>query len=151
MENTIVFFNGKLMRIREAIPAIMKMMIEEDVKELPDFIPGDNPYNYVHKKLYEYRNKPISVSGMRNWCYEKGKGGALPTLEDFLYVIKITKSKKPLLLIGSMINENEPEEQSDIYGSVFNELGDFVVEMGKNIKALAPNYFKNPKVNVNKN
>lgn len=134
MKITRVFYNGSEMKQKHAIPLMMRQMIEEDAPELPDFPANGNPYRYICEKINELRLRPLSENGVRNWCYEKGKSGAAPTLDDFFLLIQITKSKRPLNFISRLIDENNADSQANIYGEVFEEIGDFIVELGEQLK-----------------
>ena len=124
---------------------MLRKMIEEEAPNLPDFNKGEDPYKYICRKLIPMRTNSITVSRVRNWCFERDKGGAPPTLQDFFMIVQITKSKLPLKYICSLIDDSNAISQSNIYGEVFEEIGDFMEELGKQLKIKASEY-KNGKV-----
>jgi len=137
---TKVFFNGRLMTQKKAVSLMLRKMIEEEAPNLPNFRKNEDPYKYIFRKLMKTRSKSITVHRIRNWCYEKGKGGAPPTLEDFFMIVQITKSNLPLEFICSLIDDKNALSQSNIYGEVFEEIGDFIEELGKQLKIKATEY-----------
>ena len=147
MKITTVFYNGRKMNQKRVIPLMMRQMIEKDAPELPDFPANGNPYRYVREKISELRLRPLSENGIRNWCYEEEKSGASPTLDDFFLLIQITKSKRPLNFISRLIDENNADSQTIIYGEVFEEIGNFIEELGKQLKIKGLDY-KNGKIAI---
>jgi len=140
MKIPTLFFNGKIYNLREAIPILMRQIIEEDISLLPDSGQNVNPYRYLSEKLTNLKSRTVTEKAIRSWCCDKDTYGACPTLEDFFLIIQITKSKRILQFIGSLIDLETPEEQANICGSIYEEIGDVILEMGAKLKSLASQY-----------
>jgi len=137
MKISTVFFNGKILTLRESVPILMRQIIEEDIPLLPDYEQNVNPYRFLSEKLTILKTRAVCESTIRNWCYEKDIHGSCPTLEDFFLIIQITKSKRVLHYIGSLIDLKNPEEQAIFSSAVCEEIGDVIIEMGMKLKNLA--------------
>jgi hypothetical protein len=140
MKISTLFFNGKILTLRESIPILMRQVIEEDVPLLPDYDKNVNPYKFLSEKLSIFKTRAIGESTVRNWCYEKDTFGACPALEDFFLIIQITKSKRILQFIGSLIDLKNSEEQALFSSAICEEIGDVILEMGAKLKNIASQF-----------
>ena len=140
MKISTLYFNGKILTLRESIPILMRQVIEEDVPLLPDYDKNVNPYRFLSEKLTDLKSRTVSESAIRSWCYEKDSYGACPALEDFFLIIQITKSKRILQFIGSLIDLKNSEEQALFSSAICEEIGDVILEMGAKLKNIASQF-----------
>ncbi|MFC1555527.1 hypothetical protein ACFL67_00435 [candidate division KSB1 bacterium] len=112
-------------------------MIEQDVLACDNFMQGANPYDFVSTELSIIKERRIREKVVRNWCYPKGSGGTPPTLEDFLNLVLITQSKRPLQMLSSIIDTNDADTQAELYGECYQDMGKMLEDMGKKLQNIA--------------
>ena len=129
-----IFYDGKARPIPEAGGLLFRHMIEQDLLNSPHFQTGEDSYRYIASCLNKHERS------IRNWvCNWDAPGGARPTLIDFLLLVHITKSKRPIKLLKDLISDATPEQLKKNHDTTMLNIAEHIRGIADTIE----NYVKN--------
>ncbi len=125
IKDTDVFYSSKTMKVSEAFSMVIRRMIEEDLPNSRFFDKGKDPYSWLASTLKK------SEKTIRNWTFDwNTASGTMPTINDFLTLLYLTKSKRPVELLENITSDATPEEQEKNHG-------DTIIKVSRHIRDLA--------------
>jgi len=110
MKNFTVFYQNQMMTLSEAGALAMREMIEKDLPRTKHLPNGWDPYKWLAQHLRK------SDTVIRRWTYDwESSSGAMPTIDSFFEIARLTNSKRILHFTENIIGN--PIEQADLFGN----------------------------------
>jgi len=127
-----VFYEGEIRTFSEACEIVIQRMIELDLRNAPEFTPESDPYKWLASNM----KKNIRV--LRGWAYDwNSSSGMRPTLNDFLKIIYITKSRRAIELLEEIISNATPEQKARNHGDLLKQVAAGMRELADHIESIA--------------
>jgi len=127
-----VFYEGNMRTLSEAGALFMKKIIEVDLPDSDQMLPGEDPYKHVAEKLGK------SYRRILYWSHDwETEGGAKPTITDFLSILNLVKSKRVYEFINALVTDVPPEKQAEIHKEILLTISEEMEKFSKRIKELA--------------
>ncbi len=132
IQKCMIFYEGKTRTVTEAGALLIRHMIELDLNNAPEYNKSSDPYKWLADKM----NK--SDRAVRYWAIDwDSPGGAKPTIIDFINLMNITKSRRPLEFLGNLVSESTPEQQMNNHGNTMLKASGYIRELADTLEMLA--------------
>lgn len=131
IRNQRAFYNGDVRKISEIGGILVKRMIELDLRNTKAFPPFAEPYEWIARKLDKHERT------VRRWtCDWEGRGGSKPTFSDFMNIMYITKSRRPIEFFESLIADATPQELAKNHGNTMKKVIHNLKELTEKLESL---------------
>lgn len=131
-KNPDVFYDSKIRELSNAASLIVRQMIEKDIQGYNNFSNSEETYKYLSGIF----NK--SVRTLRAWGTDwESSSGTQPTIMDFLRLVHITKSKRPIELLEQLISDASPEQAARNHNDLIKHLVERIRNFADTIEELS--------------